>query len=129
MRTYALVPIAALLISCGGGAQTRATSSPAAGATPLPLQSCESRELSLDGADLVVQSNVDHTLASIVVIRAPDDDARAKAFEDARKYFGDPHPDDRKQSRQFKWGLTQIVDMCGRPVMPASSPSAAPSHG
>jgi hypothetical protein len=93
------------------------------------MQSCESRELSLDGADLVVQSNVDRTLASIVVIRAPDDDARAKAFEDARKYFGDPHPDKRTQSRQFKWGLTQIVDMCGRPVMPASSPSATPSRG
>jgi len=93
------------------------------------LQSCETRELSLDGANLVVQANVDQTPASIIVVRAPDDDTRAKAFQDARKLFGDPHPDDRTQSRQYKWGLVQVVDMCGRPVMASPVPAVTPSRG
>jgi len=79
------------------------------------------RELTLDGADLVVQANADGTPASITVIHAPSDEARAKAFQDARKDFGDPHLDTRTQVRAYKDGLTQLTDMCGRPVMPNAS--------
>jgi hypothetical protein len=85
------------------------------------------REFTLDGADLVVQANVDGTPASIVVVRAPTDDVRVKAFQDARKDFGDPNPDPRTQVRGFKDGLTQLTDLCGRPVMPNASPGATAS--
>jgi hypothetical protein len=85
--------------------------------------------LSLDGADLIVQANVDQTPASIIVVRAPDDDTRAKAFADARKIFGDPHPDTRTETRQYKWGLIQLTDECGRPVGPSATPTQAPSPG
>ena len=130
MRTHALVSIAlATLAACSNAAQANSTASPSAAATPMPLFSCESRELNVDGADVVVQANADRTLASILIVHSPNDDARAKAFEDARKYFGDPHPDTRTQSRQFKWGLTQLVDMCGRPVMPSDVPSPTTSPG
>ena len=81
------------------------------------------RELTLDGADLVVQANADGTPASITVIHAADDEVRAKAFQDARADFGDPRPDTRTQVRDYKDGLTQLTDMCGRPVMPNASPT------
>jgi hypothetical protein len=85
--------------------------------------------MSIDGADVVVQANVDQTPASITILHAPDDDTRAKAFIDARKLFGDPHPDTRTQTRPYKWGIVQLTDMCGRPVMPSAAPSTAPSPG
>lgn len=130
MRPNPLIPVAlALLCACAGSRQSTAATATSPDASPSPLRSCESRELTIDGADVVVQANVDRTPASIVVVRAPDEDARAKAFEDARKDFGDPHPDTRTQTKQFKWGLVQLTDLCGRPVMPASSPTATPSPG
>jgi hypothetical protein len=130
MRAPTLVCAVALLaLSACAAQRAQATSSPDATRSPVPLQACETRELTMDGADLVIQANVDQTVASILVVRAPDDDARAKAFEDARKVFGDPRPDNRTQSRQYKWGLTQLVDMCGRPVMPSNASSPTPSPG
>jgi hypothetical protein len=85
------------------------------------------RGLSIDGAELVIQANADGTPASIVVVRAPSDDVRIKAFQDARKDFGDPNPDPRTQVREYKDGLTQLTDLCGRPVMPSPSPAATSS--
>jgi hypothetical protein len=124
VRANALVPVALLALAGCAGAHTDNAASPSADASPTPtpspeaLRSCEVREFSLDDADLVVQANVDGTPASIVVIRAPSDDVRAKAFQDARKDFGDPKPDSRTEVRQYKDGLTQLTDLCGRPVMP-----------
>jgi biotin carboxylase len=89
----------------------------------LPLRSCEVRTLTLDGADMVVQANADDSVASIVVVHASDDEARARAYQKARAIFGDPHPDTRTQVRAFKDGLTQLTDNCGRPVMPSPSPT------
>lgn len=123
MRTHYLLLTLALLAACSGHAQNDA--SPAPNATPSPLAACEIRELNLDGADLVVQANLDGTAASITVVKSPDDDVRTKAFQDAVKFFGTPRPDTRTQTRQYKWGLTQLTDMCGRPVI--GSPSPAPS--
>ncbi|MDE2482217.1 MAG: hypothetical protein KGN02_08500 [bacterium] len=126
MRPYRLVSIALVaLAACSGHAQNDA--SPAPDATPAPLSACEVRELRLDGAQLVVQSNLDGSAASIVVVRAPNDDVRTKAFQDAVKFFGEPHPDTRTQLRQYKWGLTQMTDMCGRPVIGSPSPSPSPT--
>ena len=89
----------------------------------MPLRSCEERRLNIDGAELFIQANVDSTPAQILILSAPDDESRAKAYQEARKLFGDPHADTRTQTRQYKLGLTQVTDMCGRPVMPSSSPS------
>jgi hypothetical protein len=130
VRAHAVLPIAlASLVACAGShAESSASSSPTA--SPSPLRSCEIREFSLDGADLVVQANVDGTAASIVIVHASDDDARAKAYADAVKDFGDPAPDTRTQMRQLKDGLMQPADLCGRPIiMPSPSPSANASPG
>lgn len=128
MRPHAHVSVTLLLLAaCAGGAQNEASPSP--GATPGALRSCEIRQFSLDGADVIAQANVDGTPASITVVRAPNDDVRVKAFQDARKILGDPKPDTRTQTRQYKWGMIQVTDMCGRPVMPGAmdSPSPAPT--
>lgn len=74
--------------------------------------------MALDGADVFIQANIDATPSQIVIISAPDAETRAKAYGDARKIFGDPHPDTRTQTRQYKMGLVQTTDLCGRPVMP-----------
>jgi hypothetical protein len=87
------------------------------------------RELTIDNADLVVQANVDGSVGSIAVVRAPDDDTRAKALADAQTFFGTPQPDARTQVRQIKDGLTQVTDLCGHPVTPSASPSTTPSPG
>jgi len=127
VRANALVPVALLAVTgCAGGHQ-QSDASPSPQGSPEALRSCEVRELSLDGADVVVQANADGTPASIVVIRAPSDDVRVKAFQDARKEFGDPNPDPRTQLRAYKDGLTQLTDMCGRPVMPSATPAATAS--
>lgn len=126
MRTHhLLLALALALAACSGHAGNDA--SPAPNATPSPLAACEVRELHLDGAELVVQANLDGTAASIVIVRSPNDDVRAKAFQDAVKFFGEPHPDTRTMTRQYKWGLTQLTDMCGRPVIGSPSPSPSPT--
>lgn len=84
------------------------------------------RDLTLDGADVVVQANVDGTVDSIVVARAPNDDAREKALADARADFGDPKPDTRTKIQGLKDGLTEMTDLCGRPVT-STAPSASPT--
>ncbi len=127
MRAHALVPVALIAIAGCAGGHEQSDASPSPQSAADALRSCEVREFSLDGADLVVQANADGTPASIVVIRAPSDDVRAKAFQDARKEFGDPVPDPRTQVRDYKDGLTQLTDMCGRPVMPSATPAATAS--
>ncbi|MGD0967913.1 MAG: hypothetical protein ABR949_06460 [Candidatus Aquilonibacter sp.] len=127
MRAYDLVPVALIAIAGCAGGHEQSDTSPSPQSSPEALRSCEVREFSLDGADLVVQANADGTPASIVVVRAPSDDARIKAFQDARTAFGDPHADPRTEVRDYKDGLTQLTDMCGRPVMPSATPGATAS--
>lgn len=125
MRQNALVSVALLaLCACNTSHSNKASASPSPSGSPSPLTSCEERRLALDGAEVFVQANVDATPAQILILSAPDDEARARAYQQARKIFGDPHPDTRTQTRQYKLGLTQVTDMCGRPVMPSPSPSA-----
>lgn len=124
MRTYALFSVAALslLAACTGSrADDAASASPSPLASPAPLRACETRELTIDGADVVVQANVDRTLGAIVVAHADDDAARTHALADAAKLFGEPHPDTRTTERPSKWGLVAVTDMCGRTVTPSSS--------
>ncbi|MGA7572178.1 MAG: hypothetical protein WCA80_15330 [Candidatus Aquilonibacter sp.] len=129
MRANALLPIALMAIAGCAGGRAQSDASPSPEPSPDALRSCEVRELSLDGAELVIQANADGTPASIVVVRAPSDDVRVKAFQDARKDFGDPKPDPRTQVREYKDGLTQLTDLCGRPVMasPSTAATASPS--
>jgi hypothetical protein len=128
VRKNALVSITLLALgACSHASTSEATASPSPAGTPLPLRSCEERRLTLDGAELFIQANADQTPAQILILSAPDDESRAKAYQDARKLFGDPKPDPRTQTRQYKLGLTQVTDMCGRPVMPSPSPSPVSS--
>jgi hypothetical protein len=125
VRTYAVLSIALLLTSCAGRASS--SSSPTPEPTPLPLRSCEVRTLNLDGAELVVQANVDDSVASIVVVHAPDEATSERAYDDAKRYFGTPQPDTRTRIEQIKDGLSQMTDLCGRPVVPGATPSISPS--
>jgi hypothetical protein len=125
VRTYAVVSIALLLSSCAG--RSASSSSPSPAPTPAPLRSCEIRTLTLDDAELVVQANADGTVASIVVVHAPDDSTRDRAYADAKRFFGTPNPDTRTRVEGIKDGLSQVTDYCDRPVMPSASPSASPT--
>jgi hypothetical protein len=108
--------------ACAGHASSsNASSSPPA--SPAPLQSCETRTIAIDGVDVVVHANADQSVASIVVIDAPDPSVRERAYADAVHDFGTPSPDTRTQTHQFKDGLVEITDMCGRPVHPTATPS------
>ncbi len=127
MRTGGFLPAALIVLASCSGTHVASSTSPQPSGSPSPLRPCEVRELTLDGAKLVVQANLDATPAAIVVVNAPSDDVRAKAFQDAVKIFGVPRPDERTQVRQFKWGLTQLTDMCGRPVIGSPLPSPSPN--
>lgn len=107
-----------LLSACAGGRGAETAASPSPLATQAPLRSCETREVTLDGADVVVQANVDRTLGAIAVVRADDDAARERASQTASRLFGEPHPDTRTMQRPSKWGLVTITDPCGRLVSP-----------
>ncbi|MDP9110317.1 MAG: hypothetical protein M3M96_01605 [Candidatus Eremiobacteraeota bacterium] len=116
--------LALSLAACGGSKNAGAHSPPA---SPAPLRACETRELSLDGTDMVLAANIDGTLASLTIVHAPDRDAQDKGVEDARKLFGEPHRDTRATTHQSKWGIVEITDACGRPVSPATAvPASSP---
>jgi len=76
--------------------------------------------MDFDGAEVVVTSNADSSLASVEIVRAPNAAARARAVDDAIHWFGPVRRDARVMTRSSKWGLTTLTDPCGRPV---ASPS------
>lgn len=122
MRTQVVVLLAlGALAGCGG---TQHASQAQASSAPSPLRACETREVTLDGVDMVLQANIDGTPSSMTIVHAADRDTQDKAVEEARKLFGAPHPDTRTMTHQSKWGIVEITDPCGRPVTPSS---AAPS--
>jgi hypothetical protein len=111
-----LCAIAVLLVA-GCTSAHRAGSS---NASPEPLQSCESRIMDFDNAEVVVTSNVDGTLASVEIVKAPNAEVRSRAVDDAIHAFGPVKRDIRVMTRNSKWGLTTLTDPCGRPVAPPS---------
>ena len=121
VRRY-LVPIfaAVVLASCSSASNASdssgATASP--DATPSPLKACETREVTLDGADLVVTANADATLSSVRVVDSNDNAASTAAEQSAERAFGPLHRDTRVIAHQNKWGLTTFSDECGRPATP-----------
>lgn len=121
MRTHLFLSLA-LLSLAGCGAQHQSGDAQAS-ASPLPLRACETRELTLDGVDMMLQANIDGTPAAITIVRAPDRDSQDKAVEEARKIFGVPHADTRTTQHTSKWGIPETTDPCGRPV---TTPSATP---
>ncbi|HXF35352.1 MAG TPA: hypothetical protein VN603_12335 [Candidatus Acidoferrales bacterium] len=103
----------ALLLAAGCSSAHRGAES---NASPAPLGSCESRIMDFDGAEVVVTSNVDTSLASVEIVKAPNAAARSRAVDDAIHAFGPVKRDTRVMTRQSKWGLTTLTDPCGRPV-------------
>lgn len=121
---YALVAIT-FALAIGGCATARR--GPAAQNTALSqLGSCETRVISLPGAELVVNANADGTLAAVRLIRAAGHAARYEALATVHRAFGPAHPDAGLVARQSKWGLTTWTDPCGRPVT-LTSPARTPS--
>jgi hypothetical protein len=74
--------------------------------------------MDFDGAQVVVTSNVDTSLASVEIVKAPNAAVRSRAVDDAIHVFGAVRRDARVMTRQSKWGLTTLTDPCGRPVAP-----------
>jgi hypothetical protein len=129
VRTHHLLQLAALfaLTACASNHRsTAAQAATAAQSSPAPLHGCETRELTLDDADIVVNGNIDGTLASYVIVRAPSPSTRARAIVDVRNDFGLPRPDTQIIAHQSKWGLTTYTDRCGHPVGPGVTPSSSP---
>jgi hypothetical protein len=90
-----------------------------------PLRSCETRELSFDGADVIVVSNADARPGSITV-NGPDERASADARNAVVHAFGQPSPDPRTFQRQWKYGLIRVTDACGRVILPNRDASPRP---
>lgn len=78
--------------------------------------------MEFDGAEVVVTSNVDTSLASVEIVKAPSASTRSRAVDDAIHSFGPVRRDTRVMTRQSKWGLTTLTDPCGRPVAPPLPP-------
>ena len=119
MRTQVFVLVTLLVPAACGGAHsdsTKAEQANSSAPTPLPLRVCETRELTLDGVDMVLTANIDGTLASMTIVRAPDRDAEDKAVAEVRKLFGVPRSDTRTQTSANKWGIVGTTDLCGRPT-------------
>ncbi len=114
MRTYALLAItlAITIAGCTSSRHVTSASKPALSA----LAPCESREVSLDGADAVVTSNADSTLASVHFVDGASVAARRQALVTMYRAFGTIHVDTGLVARSSKWGLATWTDRCGRPV-------------
>ena len=111
--------VIAVIVAAAGCSSARNASS-AQDATPAPLAACETRELDVDGADVVVSSNADASLASVRVVEAPDAATREAAVTDVERFFGPVRRDARVIARPNKWGLTTLTDACGRPAGPTT---------
>ncbi|HEY1653849.1 MAG TPA: hypothetical protein VGF86_01910 [Candidatus Tumulicola sp.] len=120
MRTHGLVIVLALL-SAGCASAHRASTAGSSSPELSPLQSCETRELKLAGADVVVTANADGSAATIQVAGAPSATARKAALGAARSAFGCPRRDLQTVAHQSKWGLVTWTDPCGHPVSGSSS--------
>jgi hypothetical protein len=79
------------------------------------LRACESRTFDASGIEVTLTSNVDATLAGIRMQDA-DPAQRAQIAAAVRQRFGIVKHDPRVQTRPNKWGLTVVIDSCGRPL-------------
>jgi hypothetical protein len=90
-----------------------------------PLKACDVRSFDAAGVNVTLTSNVD---ASLGGIRLSDGDpvVRAQVLAAIRQRFGMVKTDRRVQTRPNKWGLTVLIDSCGRPL--DLSPSTKPAN-
>ncbi len=101
-------------------AAAAAAVSDAVGSQP-PLKACDLRTFDAGGIAVTLTSNVD---ASLGGVRVSDGDPviRAQILEAIRQRFGVVKSDRRVQTRPNKWGLTVLIDPCGRPLDLSGSP-------
>jgi hypothetical protein len=80
-----------------------------------PLRACDLRTFDAGGVNVTLTSNVD---ASLGGVRVSDGDpvVRAQVLSAIRQRFGVVKRDPRVQTRPNKWGLTVLIDSCGRPL-------------
>ena len=122
-RALLVVALAALLAGCTG--QRRNAN--ASNAELSPLGPCESREIALDGADVLLTSNSDSSLASVHVRGVSGDPVRRDVLKDVYRTFGTIRIDTSVIARTSKWGLTTWTDRCGRPItftVPKQTPTS-----
>jgi ABC-type Fe3+-hydroxamate transport system substrate-binding protein len=123
VRPNAGLQLAALFTTLLCAACASKSSSDASNQTLAPLRACELRAITVDGTDLLIDTNADASLASVTVVRAPNDTARVQALDDVLRHFGPARRDTRTFQRQARLGLSTVTDACGRPVTP-NSPAA-----
>ena len=128
VRAVALFAVALLVVPAGCTGQRRDAASSQALS---PLTPCESREIALDGADVLLTSNADSSLASVHLRGPATELERRQVLRDVYRTFGVMHVDTDVVARTSKWGLTTWTDRCGRPItftLPRSSapPPASP---
>ena len=112
MRPRALLALALAVATAGCGGQRHA----AVSKDLSPLAPCESREITLDGSDVLLTSNADSSLASVHVRNAANDAMRRDVLRDVYRTFGGIRIDTETVARSNKWGLTTWTDRCGRPI-------------
>lgn len=124
MRPQALLALVLAVETAGCGGQRHT----AVSKDLSPLTPCESREIRLDGADVLLTSNSDSSLASVHVRNAANDAIRRDVLRDVYRTFGAIHIDTETVARSNKWGLTTWTDRCGRPItFTVPSPRPAPT--
>jgi hypothetical protein len=113
VRPYPWLALALAVVAggCAGGRHAAALSKDLSALTP-----CESREISLDGGDVLLTSNADSSLASVHVRKAASESVRRDVLRDVYRTFGVIHIDTETIARTTKWGLTTWTDRCGRPI-------------
>ena len=110
MRVAAVVAILIALCACAGRRHDPALDTAA-------LHACETRQVELAGLDATVVANADASLAE-VDLTGGSSTGRQSAMREAYRAFGKPHADPNVRSIQSKWGLTMLVDRCGRAFSP-----------
>ena len=125
LRCLSCVGLVVAFTACSARHQAAASAaavSDALAAQP-PLLACDSRTFDAGGVNVTLTSNVDASLGSV---RLSDSEpaVRAQLLAAIRQRFGNVKNDPRVQTRPNKWGLTVLIDPCGRPI--DRSPSAKP---
>jgi hypothetical protein len=125
LRCFACVGLLVALAACSARHREAASAVAVSDAiaSQAPLRACDARTFDAGGVSVALTSNVDASLGSV---RLSDGDpvVRSQVLAALRQRFGNVKNDPRVQTRPNKWGLTVLIDPCGRPI--DRSPSAKP---
>jgi len=86
-----------------------------------PLRPCDTRTFDAGGAQVTLLGNVDGSLGGLHVQNA-EPAVSAQVYQAVRQRFGVVKRDPRVQTRPNKWGLTVLIDSCGRTVDLSGTP-------